>query len=104
MYVVKKINIKRFARLLGIISALFATVPTVFGIGFLLVQIIFLSHGYFSIFSIFSLLPVLWLIVLPLLSYLFGCIYGSIFGYIYNHLAGRGYGLEIDIEMLPEIK
>ena len=101
MYVIKKINIKRFARFFGIFSALFSTIPAIFGLGSLFFALIFSGARYLGIFSF---MPLLVLIIMPLFSYLLGCIFGSLFGYIYNALAERGYGIEIDIEMVQEVK
>lgn len=101
MYVVKKINIKRFARLFGLLSATFSLIPAVFGVLAFLFALLFrggLGLGWFSY------VPLVWAIIMPLVTYLLGCIFGSVFGYMYNYLAERDCGLEIDIEMLPEAK
>jgi hypothetical protein len=101
MYVIKKMNVAQYSLLSAIISALFGTFPAIISFGWSMVIRIFCREGYYSSFDFFGSFV---FFVVPIISFIFGYIYGAIFCSIYNYLAEHDHGLEIDIEMLPEVK
>lgn len=100
MYTIKNINVLKFAKLFTIVS---------FVVGFILALlwlIVFLTtmgifSGDYDYFVLTELIP---FAVMPISFTVAGFVVGLIIGAVYNRLAEQGWGLEIEIEKLPEEK
>ncbi len=98
MYVVKKFNIIKLAKLSAISSAIFGFIPALFGF----IPFLFRLIGGYGYYSVFNYLPLFFIVAIPIGAGIAGFIYGLIIGFVYNQVAQRGYGLEIDLEIVEE--
>ncbi|MCX6796350.1 MAG: hypothetical protein NTW06_02525 [Candidatus Falkowbacteria bacterium] len=101
MYVIKKINTHKLAKLTAVFSALLGLIPAVFSGIIFLFSFTIGSRVYYGPIRLISSLS---FVAIPLFFLIGGYIYGLILGFIYNKLSEYGYNLEIDIEMSPEKK
>lgn len=90
----------QFAKVSAVMSAIIGLIPAVFSLIFLVFTVILMSQSYD--WAIFSMMPLFFGVAVPIFTGIAGFIWGLLAGYVYNKIAEHGYGLEIDIEMLPE--
>lgn len=99
MYIIKEVNVIKFAKLFAALYAITGLIPTLFSLLFTLPRMIGGSYYYGG-----DIFPLLITIAIPLICAIAGFIFGIIFGYLYNLLAQRGQGLEVEIEMIADGK
>ncbi len=108
MYIIKKVEVKSFARIYALIVSLTFLIPWLiigifFGIVIGLLPGIGSFFGYYSWHSLsfFELGPIFFWLLIPFLIYLVALIAGLVIAWIYNLIADRVGGLKVNIELEP---
>ena len=97
MYVIKRVRILKFAKLMGLFSLLVGLIP---GLITLIPALLRMVSGGFYRSYVTELIVVG--LAIPLISGIVGFVYGLIVTAIYNRLAEFGHGIELEIEKLPD--
>lgn len=94
LYQIRKIKVLSFARTISIIGATVFLIPSV----------IFLITEFFDSYRNLSLLEMFMPILFPVIGAVGGFVAGIISGIIYNWVAEYWGGIEMEIEVVEEIK